>query len=193
MPALAHHITVEAPADAVWEVVGRQFDRIGDWATAIRASGAVTQARPDASPSRSGAASNAVDAAAAAGPPVTGRVCHTGIRLLPQVTETIIAFDDAARTLTYQASGLPAYVAAARNTWTVTAIDERHSRVSLHARFDTRGLLGALARRVILLQVRRTSGYLADDLRHYVEHGTPSPRKQNQLNRYRNRRSSLST
>jgi hypothetical protein len=38
---------------------------------------------------------------------------------------------------------------------------------------------------VLLLQVGRTNRHLADDLRHYVEHGTPSPRKQDQLRRNR--------
>lgn len=32
--------------------------------------------------------------------PVAGRVCHTGVRLVPQITERLIAYDDATRTLT---------------------------------------------------------------------------------------------
>jgi hypothetical protein len=110
----------------------------------------------------------------------TGRVCQTGIRLVPQVTETLTAYDDAARSLTYEASGMPAFVTLARNTWTVTPIDADRCRVSLHARFDTRGFLGVLGRWAILTRARRTSRHLADDLRHYLETGEPSPRKQRQ-------------
>jgi hypothetical protein len=51
------------------------------------------------------------------------------------------------------------------------------------ARFDTRGPLGSLGRWAILAQTRRTSRHLADDLRHYVETGSPSPRKQRQQRR----------
>ena len=76
-------------------------------------------------------------------------------------------------------------MAAARNTWTVTPLDERRTRITLQAQFDTRGLIGALARRAILIQVGRTSRHLAEDLRYYLEHGTPSPRKQKQLRRIR--------
>jgi hypothetical protein len=65
----------------------------------------------------------------------------------------------------------------------VLPVDGRRCRVRLDARFDTRGLLGALARRILLFQVGRTSRHLAEDLRHYVEHGTPSPRKRRQLAR----------
>ncbi len=38
---------------------------------------------------------------------------------------------------------------------------------------------------MILAQIGRTSRHLADDLRHYVETGQPSPRKQRQLRRAR--------
>src|SRR5262249_19592462 len=151
-------------------LVGRRFDRIGDWATAI----------PTSTPAGEGMAA----ARPAAGDaPVAGRVCQTGVRLLPQVTEMIVAYDDAARTLTYQATGLPGFVTIARNTWTVTPIDDRHARLTLQAQFDTRGLFGLLARWAILLQVARTSRHLAEDLTHYVRHGQPSPRKQRQLRR----------
>jgi hypothetical protein len=181
MPKLSKQIIVAAPADTVWQVIGPGFDRIGDWATAIPASTAV--AAPPVSRAPAGSASTTVPALVDA--PVAGRVCTTGIRLVPQVTETLVAYDDANRTLTYEAAGMPGFVTTARNTWTVTPLGERRCRVTLDAQLDTRGLLGAPARRLLLWQVGRTSRHLADDLRHYVEHGTPSPRKQNQLRRTR--------
>jgi hypothetical protein len=61
MSLFSRQITIHAPADEVWEVVGRQFDRVGEWATVIPASA------PDP------AAAGLVDA------PVPGRVCQTGI------------------------------------------------------------------------------------------------------------------
>jgi hypothetical protein len=80
---------------------------------------------------------------------------------------------------------MPAFVTLARNTWTVTPIDAHRSRVSPRARFDTRGLLGLLGRWAILARTRRTGRHLADDLRHYVETGRPSPRKQRQQHKQR--------
>jgi Polyketide cyclase / dehydrase and lipid transport len=164
MPELSTEIIVDAPADAVWDLVGRRFERIGEWATAVPASTALP------------AATGAV-----AGAPVAGRICRTGLRLLPEVTETIVAYDEDDRTLTYRASGMPAFVVAATNTWTVIPLDAHRTRLRLQARFDTRGAVGRLARWLILARVRRTSRHLAEDLRHMVEHGTPSPRKQAQL------------
>lgn len=162
MSELSTDLVVAAPADAVWDVVGRRFDRIGEWATAIPASTALRA--PDTRT-------------------LTGRVCRTGIRLVPEVTETLVAYDEANRTLTYEATGMPGFVTTARNTWTVTALDPRRTKVSLRARFDTRGLLGLVGRWFILARVRRTSRHLADDLRHYVETGAPSPRKRRQARR----------
>jgi hypothetical protein len=177
MPELSTDFIVAAPADRVWDVIGRRFDRIGDWATAIPSSTALPRDHA-AVGSRQQFAAIDLDA------PVAGRVCHTGIRLVPQVTETLTAYDDTNRTLTYQASaGMPAFVTLARNTWTVTPLDPHRSRVSLRARFDTRGLLGLLGRWAILAQTRRASRHLAEDLRHYVETGQPSPRKLRQLPR----------
>jgi hypothetical protein len=179
MSKLSAQITVDAPADAVWDVIGRRFDRIGDWATAIRASWAL---RPSMS---ARTATRSLAAGPDAGAPVAGRICRTGVLLVGQVTETLVAYDAANRTLTYEATGLPAFVTTARNTWTVTALSAGRTQVTLEAQFETRGLIGVLGRVAMLIQVRFAGRRLAEDLGHYVEHGTPSPRKQRQLNRAR--------
>lgn len=179
MSRLSSAFIVEAPADAVWEVVGRGFHRIGEWATAIPASTAI--AEPAGPRSDRSAATQVRNAPAIPAAPVAGRVCQLGVRLLGQVEETLVAYDEANRTLTYEAGGMPAFVTTARNTWTVVPLDRRRTLVRIDAQFDTRGVLGHLGRWAIFAQVGRTTRYLADDLRHFVEHGTPSPRKLQQL------------
>jgi hypothetical protein len=166
MVALTQTLMIDAPADAVWRVVAGGFDRIGDWATAIPASTACPVPAPG------------TDA------PVPGRVCRTGLALVPEVTETVVAFDDAARSLTYEATaGMPSFVALARNRWQVTEEGDRRARVTFAAELAVRGPVGWLARWWLLARVGRTGRYLLDDLRHYVEHGVPSPRKQRRLDR----------
>lgn len=158
---------IEAPADRVWEIVGRQFDRIGDWATAIPAS------RP--------ASISTCDATV----PVAGRVCETGIRPLPEVTETIVEYDDRGRTLTYEGAGLPAFVALARNRWEVIPIDGARTRLVVEATLETRGLLARALGVPMRLHFEREGRRMAADLKHYAEHGRPSPRKQRRLDRAR--------
>jgi hypothetical protein len=84
MPELSTDLIVAAPAERVWDVIGRQFDRIGDWATAIPASAALPHITVPTTVGRPVAAVNL-------GAPVAGRVCETGSRLVPRVTETLIA------------------------------------------------------------------------------------------------------
>jgi hypothetical protein len=163
MTVLTDSIDIAAPAEQVWQVIAAQFDRIGAWATAI----------PTSTPAPM------VSGLADAGAPVPARVCHTGIRALPQVTETITAFDPHTRTLTYQATtGMPKFVTAARNTWTVTELGPRQCHVHYHAEFSTHGLIGWIVRPLLLARVGRDGKHLLADLKHYAETGRPSPRKQ---------------
>jgi Polyketide cyclase / dehydrase and lipid transport len=170
MPKISKQFVITAPASAVWKVIGPGFANIGNWATAIPASTGLPHQPP--------AAQNLLEVA-----PVAGRVCSTGLAIAPQVTETLVTYDDASRSLTYEAAGMPSFVTTARNTWTVTPLDNDSCIVNLDAQFDTRGVVGTLARWAMLAQLGRTSRQLRDDLRHFVEHGTPSPRKERQLQR----------
>jgi hypothetical protein len=175
MPQLSTHLNIDAPAGQVWDLMGPGFARIGKWATSVQFSTAVpAMPRPAAA-----ATATAVIA------PMAGRVCTTGVRLVPQITETLVAYDPARRTLTYEASGLPSFIVTARNTWSVIPTGERTCRVTLSAHLQTRGMLGLLGRWAILAQARYTSRHLEADLRHYIKHGTPSPRKRRQLSRNR--------
>jgi len=158
-------ITVEAPAEEVWEVLARQFSRIGDWATAVPASWAnpEAQVRTDA--------------------PEAGRVCKTGVPMIPRIEDTIVAYDDAARTLTYEAAGMPTFVGTAQNSWQVTAVDERRALARFDGVMETRGIVGRLLGLFLRVRLARESRRLLDDLKHFVETGRPSPRKQRQLGR----------
>jgi hypothetical protein len=157
---------VDASADEVWSVVAHEFDRIGSWATAVPAS------------------REAAHAAAPAGCPVGGRTCQTTMRKFPEAEERIVSYDEPGRTLTYEpVRGMPGFVASARNTWRVVAIDDRRSQVSFAATVTTRGLAGPLMALVMRLGMGRVGVHVLDDLRHYVEHKKLSPRKQRQLDR----------
>jgi len=163
MTTLNAEVIINAPVAAVWEVVAHRFDRVGEWATVIAAS-APTPGPP-----------------LVAQAPVAGRTCRTGIAMIPQVTERLVAYDEANHTLTYQAEDLPRVLGTARNQWHVSALDERRTRVSFDATIEVRGLVGQLTYLVLRLQLARTSTRFLHDLKHYVEQGQPSPRKQRQL------------
>jgi hypothetical protein len=139
MPNISKRFVIAAPAAAVWEVIGPGFANIGQWATAIPGSTGLphdlpvppsqTRLPPFMAPGLTGA-------------PVAGRVCATGLALVPEVTETLVAYDQTSRSLTYEAGGMPSFVTIARNTWTVTALDEERRQVTLDARLETRASSG---------------------------------------------------
>lgn len=160
MTTLRAEVSIDAPVAAVWEVVAHRFDRVGEWATVIRSS------------------SPAPGVSLVADAPVAGRVCRTGIGLVPEVTERIVAYDEVNHTFTYEAENLPSFLGAARNQWRVTALDDDRTAVSLEATLHVRGLLGRVMYLVLRLQIARTSPQFLQDLKHYIEHGRPSPCKQ---------------
>ena len=162
---LSSETVIEASADRVWEIVGHQFARIGEWAAAIPAS----LANPPA--------------AAVAGAPVAGRVCETGTRMFPHVDETIVSYDEAGRTLAYAGTGLPAFVGEARNQWSVVPLDEHRARVRVDAVITMRGVVGRLLAVPLRAWLAREGTKTLDDLKHYVEQGRPSARKQRRLAR----------
>jgi hypothetical protein len=111
--------------------------------------------------------------------PGAGRVCETGLRMFPHVKETIVSYDEAGRTLTYTGAGLPAFVRVARNRWSVVAVDDR-ARVHVEATMELRGIIGRLLAVPLRVWLARGATRTLDDLKHHVERGRPSARKQRQ-------------
>ena len=149
-------IMVGVPADQAWALVGERFGDIGTWAAPITRS--------------------SLDAATGPG---AVRTCHVrGFGPAPAgvVHERLITFDAAGRSLSYEADGLPRFIAGAVNRWSVTAQGEGACTVRAHATLTLRGpmrLLGWLVRS----RLRASATAVLDELRHYLETGTPHPRK----------------
>lgn len=154
---IEQHIDIAAPAQQVWEVIGPAFADIGSWASAIARSGTA--------------------------PGDGGRVCEVQGPRASAVTERLTAYDDEARTLTYTAAGgLPAPLAAARNTWAVQAMGSGRSRASMSADvlLSRRWRMAAPALGLALRLVGRRT---LRDLRHRVQTGVPTGRKRRQVAR----------
>jgi hypothetical protein len=151
MTAISMKITIAAPAEQVWELVGHHFDRVEEWASAVHAS-------------------HALPGPPLAGAPVAGRVCQTGLPVLKQVSERIVAYDESARMLTYQARLLPGLLPQAHNRWQVTPISATHSQVSTHATVQTHGILGAVLYALVRPYLRHAGRRFLRDLRRHAEH-----------------------
>lgn len=108
------------------------------------------------------------------------RVCHIA-RFGPippgVIKERLTAFDPHSMELTYEAQeGMPRFIVAAVNRWSVHAIDEQSCRVRTQATLELRGvatLLGPLLK----WRLRANGARVLEELRHQIEHGRPHPRK----------------
>lgn len=152
---ISQHITVEAPAAQVWEFVGPGFAAVGDWASAI----------PRSEPTEE------------------GRACTiAGAPGIDRIAERLTAYDDATRTLTYEADGMPWFVDGARNSWRIEAMGPTMSRVAFDAQLDVSGVWLMIAP-FFVLRIRMIGRRTLRELKHLVEQGRPAPRKQRQLDR----------
>jgi len=148
-------IDIDAPAEAVWDVVGPRFGDVGTWARAVHRSTVL----------------------GVPGEPGSGRSCEVAAAGFDALTEELVRYDDGARTLTYQAtSGMPRFVRWATNTWRVGPLPGGRSRFVMSAELMlSRGLrvLSPVLAGYLWGIGRRT----ARDLKTYVETGSPRARR----------------
>lgn len=151
-------VTIDAPADRVWDILGPNYTRAGDWASSVF----ISEAKPGTP--------------TVAGAPVAGRTCETA---LGPFTESIVAYDEARRHIAYSASGakMPGFVRSLVNAWTVVPAGPDRAKVTMALSADIaqpfRFMMGWMMRR----QFDGVLDEAIDDLKVYAETGEPSPRK----------------
>jgi hypothetical protein len=156
---LRSEIAVDAPAGAAWEILGERFHDIGSWAAPITSSCSV---------GHDGAVAGATRACSIAsfGPFEAGTI-----------KERLIAFDSERMAFEYEAlEGMPSFVAQAVNRWSVHPLDDARSVVRIHATLTLRGPIVLLSW-LLRWQMQRGGVRVLEELRYYVEHGRPHPRK----------------
>ena len=149
---------IAASAERVWDILGPNYTRAGDWASGVYLS-APRAGTPQV-----------------AGAPAVGRTCQTS---LGPFTESIIAYDDDRRHVAYVATGdkMPGFVRRLANSWTVETAGPNAARVTMELEADIaqpfRTLMGWMMKR----QFSKVLAESTDDLKIYAETGRPSARK----------------
>ena len=152
-------IVIDAPADRVWEVVAHEFDRVGEWSSAVQSSGPNTAAdAPD-------------------GATVGGRVCATDFG---DLKETFTNYSEANKQFSFEVEGMPSFVTLARNTTRVRPTGPNSAEVSLAIRMDTNAV-GKVMGPMFAIKLKTTLNSFLEELKAYVEDGELSKRKQKQL------------
>lgn len=154
-------ILINRPAAEVWDLVGPRFAEASAWASSISESVAVEEP-------------GLADA------PCSARECHVAVPGADRLVEELVAYDDAAMSLTYTlAAGMDRIARSARSTWTVVPLGGSRSTLRIEAQVDPTPVgrvVAALLRSYLAAMGRRN----VDDLRVYAETGAPSARKRRQ-------------
>lgn len=151
--------SINAPIDRVWQVVAHDFDKVGEWSSAVQSSGANLEASiPD-------------------GATVGGRVCATDFG---DLKETFTAYDEAKHTFTFRVTGMPSFITLAQNTVKVTPSGGGTTDVSLNIQMETNAV-GKIMGPMFAIKLKSALNAFLDELKIYVERGELSSRKKKQL------------
>lgn len=149
------HITIDATADKVWKVAGRDFASIGKWATAVSHSTINDKL------------------ASVNGSPVGGRFCETSFGT---ASEEFTAFNDDKKTYSFKGVFKSKMFNDVTSSMKVKSIDAKTTRVEITPALKLT-FLGTLMYPLIRMQISKVTDEILDDLKYYVENGKPSPRK----------------
>ncbi len=145
-------ISVEAPAQKIWEVLWDQYDRACDWASTVNHS-----EKRKVSDSK-----------------YTGRSCHS---TWGEISEIVDNVDEKNMTYTYHADGLPSMMRKAKNTWKVYPKSVNTSEVSIDLEIVLAPVPKALMSWMIVPRMKKDIIQTLVDLRYFVETGQQTSAK----------------
>ena len=149
-------VTVDAPIEKLWDILGTQYADAGVWNSAVF----VSAQTPD--PSKVPTA------------PVSGRVCQTS---LGPFTETISQFDEAAHRIGYTATGdaMPGFVKGLHGHWALKQLSTNRTEVTMMLSVDIAFPFNVLMGWMMKLQFNGAIKSSLEDLKHYDrDRQTPS-------------------
>ncbi len=157
---LKNTVAVNADADRLWSIVAHDFDKVGEWSSAVASSGP----NPDA-PTPDGAL-------------VGGRVCD--VPGFGDLKETFTAYDESRKQFTFRVTGMPSFITLAQNTVAVRPTGNNKSEVSLNIQMETNAI-GKVMGPMFKVKLRNTINLFLEELKVYAESGQISKKKQKQL------------
>ena len=121
---------ITAPADNVWELLGKQFADISSWSEIVKTSRALNE--EDIPETKYRPISSA---------PVPARLTTVENKgKTKTLTEVLTAYSDEDRSLKFYGIGLPKFIAFASDEQTVVAINDTTSEVVFHVEMRVKGI-----------------------------------------------------
>ncbi len=155
--------TVDAPLEQVWAVMAQDFAGIEKWSSGVNAS-------------------------VGSAPPVNGsdhgeRACKIAAAGFSDTKERIIEFEPMSRIRYSLYDGLPGFVQNAINGW---HFSEENGRTHVRGQTDMeiKGIMGVLMGGFMKKNLTRVLSEMAEEAKHYIEHGEPHPRKKKAMAKF---------
>jgi hypothetical protein len=147
---------IEAPAAAVWDIVGDRFGQAHEWASLLNHS-------------------------AGHGAPLSGRVREArscDVKGMGNIQERLVEFDPERHVVSYEVTkGFPFFVRRGVNHWQISGLGATRCRVTTTASLTTKGIVGFMMAPMMRMQMAGMMRTMLEDLKHYAETGQPHPRK----------------
>ncbi|MEM7126550.1 MAG: SRPBCC family protein [Chloroflexota bacterium] len=155
-------LTINAPADKLWKILGEDYDKVGEWTSEVPSSGP----NPDL-------------------PAGQGRVCSTDG--FGDAKETLTEYDEKRRAMSYVAEveKMPFFVKQMGNSWRVEPRGNDRSIVHMHMKGHLLPVFAQLMGPVMKRQLAKSADTLLEELKYYAENDQVHPRKQKQLSSLR--------
>lgn len=148
-------VSINAPAEKVWNIVGHNFAKIGNWDGSVSSS-VINNDFPKVNDS-----------------PYGGRVCETSFGT---IKETFTAYDETGMTFSFQGDITSKLFSNVINTVTVIAVNENTSRIIASPNVDLT-FLGKVISPLIKVGLGSAINKGLEDLKYYAENNKISPRK----------------
>jgi hypothetical protein len=150
-------LSIDKNVEEVWEIMGNKFTQVHLWSTNFKDS------KPGGSAKFQG-----ID--------YSERITITE---RGETIQALDAFDATTHSLAYHISkGAPGIAKHASAAWSLKSEGANKTTVVLAFDMETKGFLGFLMTPLIKKGMEKAAVEIAEDLKHYVENGTPSPRKE---------------
>jgi hypothetical protein len=148
-------VSINAPADRVWDIVGHNFAKIGNWDGSVSSS-IVNNSFPKVN-----------------GSPYGGRVCETSFGT---INEKFTAYDEKGMTFSFQGDITSPVFSNVLNTVTVIPVNANKSRVITSPNVDLT-FLGKVMSPLLKAGLGSAIKKGLEDLKYYTENNKISPRK----------------
>ena len=160
---LEKEITIEVSAEKLWDMVGPGFVDVYKWSSNV----------DHATGKGEGQFAGAV---------CDERFCDVNVKGFSKISEKLTKYDEQRMNLAYAVQeGMPGFITKAVNDWTVVPVGANEAKLVMKAKFESKGLMGALTRGMMKKKMSETLETVLNDAKIYAETGNISIAKQDRI------------